>query len=125
MDFYSAFITSIITLKLINFGKVRIVVLPGLHDLIKRHLLVDQGHIVQRRCGIGGQLNVSRQAWFNWLLLCNISFFYLSCFVRAFFFGSRKQGKAVITVPCRANAMEKTSEVCVCVSWPLVTRGLL
>ncbi len=40
MDFYSAFITSIITLKLINFGKVRILVLPGLHDLIKRHLLV-------------------------------------------------------------------------------------
>jgi hypothetical protein len=40
MDFYLAFI-SIITLKLINFGKVRIVVLPGLHDLIKRHLLVN------------------------------------------------------------------------------------
>jgi hypothetical protein len=34
MDFYSAFITSIITLKLINFSKVRIVVLPGLHNLI-------------------------------------------------------------------------------------------
>ncbi len=40
MDLYSAFITSIITLKLINFGKVRIVVLPGLHNLIKQHLLV-------------------------------------------------------------------------------------
>ncbi len=55
MDFYLAFFTSIITLKLINFGKVRIVVLPGLHDLIKRHLLVNRGHIVWRRCGIGGQ----------------------------------------------------------------------
>ncbi len=34
MDSYSAFIMSIITLKLINFGKVRIVVLPGLYNLI-------------------------------------------------------------------------------------------
>ena len=55
MAFYSAFITSIITLKLINFRKVRIVVLPGLHDLIKWHLLVSRGHIVRRRCGFGGQ----------------------------------------------------------------------
>jgi hypothetical protein len=31
-----------------NFGKIRIVVLPGLHDLIKRHLLVSRGHIVRR-----------------------------------------------------------------------------
>jgi hypothetical protein len=76
MDVYSAFITSIITLKLINFGKVRIVVLPGLHDLIKRHLLVNQGHIVRRWCGVGGQLNGSCQAWIDWLLLCN-----LSCFI--------------------------------------------
>ncbi len=75
MDFHSAFITSIITQKLINFGKVRMVVLPGLHDLIKQHLLVSQGHIVRRRCGIGGQLNVSRQAWIDWSLLCNLSFF--------------------------------------------------
>ena len=75
MDFYSAFITSIITLKLINFGKVRIVVLPGLHNLIKRHRLVNQGHIVRRRCGIGGQLNASCRAWFNWSLLCDLSFF--------------------------------------------------
>ncbi len=75
MDFYSSFITSIITVKLLNFGKVRIVVLPGLHDLIKWHLLVNQGHIVRRRCRVGGQLNVSRQAWFDWLLLCDLSFF--------------------------------------------------
>ncbi len=75
MDFYSAFITSIITLKLINFGKVRIVVLPGLHDLIKWHLLVNRGHIVRRRCGVGGQLNVSCRAWFDWSLLCDLSFF--------------------------------------------------
>ncbi len=40
MDFYLAFITSIITLKLINFGKVGIVVLQSLHNLIKWHLLV-------------------------------------------------------------------------------------
>jgi hypothetical protein len=34
MDFDLAFIASIITLKLINLRKVRLVVLPGLHDLI-------------------------------------------------------------------------------------------
>ncbi len=75
MDFYSAFITSIITLKLINFGKVRIVVLPGLHDLVKRHLLENLGHSVRRWHGVGAQLNASRQAWFNWLLLCSLSFY--------------------------------------------------
>jgi hypothetical protein len=34
MNFYSAFITSIITLKLINFGMVRTIVLPGLYNFI-------------------------------------------------------------------------------------------
>ncbi len=34
MDFDSAFTARIITLKLINFRKVGIIVLPGLHNLI-------------------------------------------------------------------------------------------
>jgi hypothetical protein len=38
MDYDSIFVTSIITLKLIKSGKVRIVVLLGLYNLIKWHL---------------------------------------------------------------------------------------
>jgi hypothetical protein len=34
MDLYLAFIASVITLKLIDFRKVGIVVLPGLHNLL-------------------------------------------------------------------------------------------
>jgi hypothetical protein len=93
-----------------NFGKVRIIVLPGLHHLIRQHLLISRGHIVWRRCGVGGQLNVSRQAWIDWSLLCDLSFLFKSLcasFLLHTIFSRSTQVKAVITVRCHAKRKEK------------------
>jgi hypothetical protein len=52
MDFYLTFVVRVVTLKFIDFRKVGVIVVPGLHDLIQGHLLVDQGHIVRRRVAL-------------------------------------------------------------------------
>jgi hypothetical protein len=49
MDFYSTFVARVVTLKFVDFRKIGIIVVPGLHNLIQGHLLVDQGHIVRKR----------------------------------------------------------------------------
>jgi hypothetical protein len=41
MDFYSNFVARVVTLKFVDFRKVGAIVVPGLHDLIQGHLLVD------------------------------------------------------------------------------------
>jgi hypothetical protein len=52
MDFYSTFVARVVTLKFVEFRKVGVIVVPGIHDLIQGHLLVDQGHIVRRRVAL-------------------------------------------------------------------------
>jgi hypothetical protein len=52
MDFYSTFIVSVVVLKFVDFRQAGVIILPGLHNLIQGHLLVDRDHIVWRHVAL-------------------------------------------------------------------------
>ncbi len=46
VDFNAPFVSRIVALKYVNFRQVGVIIVPGLDNLILRHFLIDQGHVV-------------------------------------------------------------------------------